>query len=125
MTGLPPPRYFILRLHRYGPLVPARLTVIDTEPGEPDNKRDRWPTTILCCDIAGEVRPPEEITDRFYWPKSHWKHAEPVSEAVYRQHFDRMRQAEHADPSNPVLSPRKRVDPAAVALPDFTQENAR
>lgn len=118
-------QHFIVRVTRYGPLVPARLMEIDTEPGEPDNPRDRWPATILCADIAGEVVPPEQLTDRFYWPKHHWKHAEPVSEATYRAHFEHMRRAESCDPSNPVLTPRKRVDPAAVALPDFTQENAR
>lgn len=118
-------RHFILRVTRYGPLVPARLMEIDHEPGEPDNPRDRWPATLLCADIAGEVVPPEQLSERFYWPASHWKHAEPVSEATYRHHFERMRQAERADPSNPVLSPRKRVDPAAVPLPSFAEENAR
>jgi hypothetical protein len=119
------PRHFMLRRVRFGPLVPARLMEIDHEPGEPDNPRDRWPATLLCADIAGEVVPPEELTERFYWPANHWKHAEPVSEAVYRHHFDRMRRAENAGESNPMLSSTKRVRAADVALPSFVEENTR
>lgn len=120
-----PPRHYLMRVTRYGPLVPARLVEIDHEPGEPDNHRDRWPATILCADVAGEVVPPEQLTDRFHWTISHWKWAQPIPEAIYRYHFERLRQAEIDDPSAPVLRPRKRVDPAAVPLPDFSEENAR
>ena len=115
----------MLRRVRFGPLVPARLIEIDHEPGEPDNPRDRWPATLLCADIAGEVVPPEELTDRFYWPQGHWKFAEPVSEAVYRHHFERMRRAESSGESNPMLSSKQRVRAADVALPSFAEENAR
>jgi hypothetical protein len=118
-----PARYFLLRRVRFGPLVPARLMEIAHEPGEPSNPRDRWPATIVCADIAGEVVPPEELTDRFFWSKHHWKWAEPVDEATYRYHFERLRRAETADPQNPVLRSRKRVDPAAVPLPSFEREN--
>lgn len=119
------PQHFLMRVTRYGPLVPARLVEIDHEPGEPSNPRDRWPATILVADVAGEVVPPEQLTERFFWGKHHWKWAEPVSEATYRHHFERMRQAETDDPTAPVLRPHKRVDPAAVALPSFAEENAR
>jgi hypothetical protein len=117
------PRYFLLRRVRFGPLVPARLMEIAHEPGEPSNPRDRWPATVLCADIAGEVVPPEQLTDRFFWDKNHWKWAEPVDEATYRYHFEHLRRAETADPQSPVLRSRKRVDPAAVALPSFEREN--
>lgn len=120
-----PARYFLLRRVRFGPLVPARLVEIDHEPGEPDNPRDRWPATLLCADIAGEVVPPEEITDRFYWPRDHWKWAEPVSEEVYRYHFDRMRRAEAAGDPDPMLRSRQRVRAADVPLPSFAEENAQ
>jgi hypothetical protein len=119
-----PPRYFILRLTRFGPLLPARLHEIDHEPGEPDNPRDRWPPTVLEADIAGERLPPEELTDRFFWPAAHWKHAEPVTEAVYRYHFERMRRAESSGESNPMLRPRQRVRAADVPLPNFDSERA-
>jgi hypothetical protein len=119
-----PPRYFVLRVTRYGPLVPARLTEIDTEPGEPGNKRDRWPPTVLCADIAGAVVPPEELTERFMAPVGHWKYAQPISEAEYRHRFALLRWAEAHRPADPTLKPRRRVDPTHLPLPDFTRENA-
>jgi hypothetical protein len=119
-----PPRYFMLRRVRFGPLLPARLHEIAHEPGEPSNPRDRWPATVLEADVGGERLPPEELTDRFHWPQGHWKFAEPVSEAVYRHHFDAMRRAERSGESNPALRPRQRVRAADVPLPSFAEENA-
>lgn len=118
------PRYFMLRLRRDGPLVPARIIEIDHEPGEPDNPRDRWPATLCCVDIAGEVRPPEELTERFFAPMSHWKYAEPVSETEYRYQLTRLRWAEKNRPSDPALQPRRKIDPRQVVLPSFARENA-
>lgn len=120
-----PARYFIMRVTRYGPLVPARLMEIDTEPGEPDNPRDRWPATILCADIAGEVVPPEQLTDRFFWQPPHWKHVKEISQREYEHLFALMRRAETDDPTAPVLRPRQRVRAADVTLPSFAEENAR
>jgi hypothetical protein len=119
-----PPRHFVLRVTRYGPLVPARLQWIDYEPGEPDNHRDRWPSVIPFVDIAGEVVPPEELTERFMAPVGHWKFAQPISEAEYQHRFAMLRWAEEHRPSDPTLRPRRRVDPTHLPLPDFTKENA-
>jgi hypothetical protein len=118
------PRYFVLRLRRDGPLLPGRLIEIDHEPGVRDNPRDRWPPTVMCGDIAGNVVPPEEITSRAHWPAGHWKYAQPITEAEYRWRFDRMRWAESNLPTDPTLRPRRRVDPRQVALPSFDRENA-
>lgn len=120
-----PARHFIMRLTRYGPLVPARLIELDHEPGEPDNKRDRWPAMILCADIAGEVVPPEQLTERFYWQPPHWKHVKEISQREYEHLFALMRRAETDDPTAPVLRPRQRVRAADVPLPSFAEENAR
>jgi hypothetical protein len=116
------PRHFLMRLVRGGALVPARLRWLDHEPGEPDNPRDRWPPFVVVCDIAGEVRPPEELTDRFHWPASHWKHAAPISEGEYRYQLARLRWAERHRPQDPTLQPRRPVDPRQVALPSFARE---
>ena len=89
-------RYFLLRFVRGGPLVPARLREIDHEPGEPENKRDRWPPFITIADIAGELVPTEMLTERLHWKKGHWKYLEPVSPAEYRYRFEYMRWAETA-----------------------------
>jgi hypothetical protein len=117
-----PPRHFVLRVTRYGPLVPARLQWIDYEPGEPDNHRDRWPSVIPFVDIAGEVVPPEELTERFMAPVGHWKYAQPISEADYRFLFDHLRWLETVRPNDPVLQPRRRVDPQRMQLPSFERE---
>jgi hypothetical protein len=117
-------RYFVLRLVRRGPLVPARLQSIDHEPGEPANKRDRWPPTILICDIAGEDTPPEDLTDRFHWPARHWKYAEPIGEGEYRHRLQWLRWAEKGRPDHPVLRPRRRIDPHTQPAPNFEREKA-
>jgi len=121
-----PPRYFLLRLVRNGPLVPGRLQVIDHEPGEPDNKREgsRWPVLLEMADIAGEEVPPEDLTERLWAPATHWKYAQPVSEAEYRRHFARLRWAERHRPTDPTLRPRRAVDVRQVPLPSFERENA-
>jgi len=119
------PAYYLLRMTRYGPLMPARLQWLDHEPGVPDNLRhDRWPALLVCADIGGEVVPPETLTDRFHWPAGHWKYAQPVTAAQYRHAFDRLRWAERNAPSDPTLRPRRRVAPTQIPLPSFDRENA-
>ena len=118
-----PARYFLMRLRRDGPLVPARLIEVDHEPGCPDNPRDRWPATVWCADVAGEVVPPELVTERFYWQSPHWKYLQPISEAEYRYQLTRLRWAEEHRPDAPELRPQRKVDPRQVPLPDFSREN--
>jgi hypothetical protein len=117
-------RHFLMRVTRHGPLVPARLVEVNHEPGEPENTRDRWPPTVLCADIAGEVVPPEDLTERFMAPTGHWKWPQPVSKQEYRYHFDRLRWAEENRPTDPALKPRRGVDPTHLPMPDFSRENA-
>jgi hypothetical protein len=115
------PRYFVLRLVRDGPLLPARLLWLDHEPGVPDNKLDRGRASLYpAADIGGEEVPPEDVTDRFHWPATHWKFAKPISESEYRARFDQMRRAEAHQLPDPVLRPRRRVDPRQVDLPEFS-----
>lgn len=118
------PRYYLMRVQRYGPLVPARLQYLDHEPGEPSNKRDRWPALLPFVDIAGEVRPPEELTERGAWQAPHWKFAQEIDRREYERRFAAMRQAEADGIDDPVLRPRRRVDPRQLPLPDFSKENA-
>jgi hypothetical protein len=112
-------QHFLLRLTRGGPLVPARLQELDHEFGEPDNHRDRWPPTVLVADIAGEIVPPEELTDRFHWKAGHWKHAAAITEGEYRHLMDVLRWAERNQPDHPSLRPRRRIDPRTARLPSF------
>lgn len=119
------PRYYLLRLVRYGPLVPARLQYLNHEPGELDNHRDRWPAMLCVVDIAGENRPPEELLERFHWRPGHWKYAQPITEAEYRYRLELLRWAETGSPDDPILRPRRRADPRQAPLPNFDKENAR
>lgn len=120
-----PPRHFLCRVVRFGPLVPARLRYINHEPGEPGNLREgsRWPVFILCADVAGTEVEPEWLEERLWAPAGHWKHCSPITETEYRYQLARLRWAESASPSDPTLRPRRKVDPASVALPSFEKES--
>jgi hypothetical protein len=118
-----PPQHFVLRLVRGGPLVPARLRWLDHEPNEPDNPRDRWPALLPVVDIAGEIVPPEELTERFHWKRGHWKYAQPVTEAEYRHRLATMRWAERNRPEDPRVKARRRIDRQQMPLPNFDREN--
>lgn len=117
------PRYYLMRLVRHGPLVPARQQWLDHEPGELSNKRDRGGLLEL-VDIAGEVRPPEELHERLHWPRGHWKFCQPIAEAEYHYLLERLRWAEENEPDDPALAPRRRIDPRQGTLPSFERENA-
>lgn len=120
------PCYFLLREVRFGPLVPARLYWLDHEPGVPENKREgsRWPVYIQAADIAGVEVEPERVAERLMWSAPHWKYPQRITETEYRYQLARLRWAEVANPEDPTLRPRRKVDPASVKLPDFKRENA-
>ncbi len=120
------PRYFMLRVRRDGPLVPAHLWWCDHEPGEPENKRygSRWPELYPCADIAGAEVPPEDLIERLWWPSTHWKCPQPISETEYRYQLQRIIWAERNRVDEPALRPRRALDPAQLPLPDFERENA-
>jgi hypothetical protein len=147
----PPPRHYLIRLRRDGPLVPARLRWLDHEPGEPDNKLDRGSLVPFpAVDIAGKDVEPEVLIERVILqpnrrgdmlkqpaalladflaapsgavPLTHWRYAQPISEAEYRHQLKLRGWAQTYRPSHPVLQPRQRVDPAQLPIPDFTREH--
>jgi hypothetical protein len=53
--------YWMVRLRRDGPEVPARLFWCDHEPGIPENKLDRWPMPYLQGQIGTDLADPYEI----------------------------------------------------------------
>lgn len=124
-------RHFMLRMARYGPLVPARLWLCDHEPDVPENKLDRGRLSLYPrADIAGTEVDPELLFDRMMsptdWqpgnPVSHWRYAQPVTRAEYFFQLQRLRWAEKAQPAEPGLRPRAVVEPSQLPLPDFSQE---
>ncbi len=118
------PAFYLLRMTRYGPLVPARVQWLDHEPGQPDNLRDRWPALIPQVDIAGEIVEPEILLERVHWTGGHWKSLESISAEQYEHAFRHLRWAERNAPDHPTLRPRRRVTPTQIPLPSFDRENA-
>jgi hypothetical protein len=57
---LQPGYWLIKKRKRFAPL-PARIYWCDHEPGNPENKLDRWPLPFLAGEIAGEPADPEDI----------------------------------------------------------------
>ena len=126
-------RHFVMRVARYGPLVPARLWFCDSEPGVPENKLDRGRLSLYPrADIGGVEVDPEQLADRLYsmtdptpaHPPSHWRFAKAISEAEYRWRLDSLRWLEQTRPDDPQLKPRRRLAASDLPLPDFDRENA-
>ena len=145
------PRHYLIRLRRDGPLVPARLQWLDHEPGEPTNKLDRGALVPFpAVDIAGKEVEPELLIERVIFqpnrrgdmlkqpaslladflaqpggsaPLTHWRYAQPISEAEYRHQLTKRSWAAIHRPRHPVLQPRQRVDPQQLPIPDFTREH--
>lgn len=120
---VPHPSHFLMRVTRLGPLVPAKLWLDDAEPGEPSNKLDRGRLSIYPrAEIAGKEVPPEEVSDRLHWHEGHWKWCQPITADEYRYQVSRLTWAARHRPGDPTLAPRKPVDTAQMALPNFAQE---
>jgi len=124
-------RHFLLRVTRYGPLVPARLWWCDSEPGVPDNKLDRGRLSLYPrADIAGIEVEPDLLGDRLCSltdprpanPITHWRYAKPISAEEYRWRFDALRRVEALRPDDPLLQTRRRLAAADVEVPDFSRE---
>jgi len=124
--------HFVLRVARFGPLVPGRLYWCDHGPDDPpENKLDRGRLSLYPrADIAGLEVDPERLADRLYsltdprpaQPPSHWRFAKAISAEEYQWRLASLRWAEQHRPDDPVLRPRQRVTAADVPVPDFTRE---
>jgi hypothetical protein len=122
--------YYLLRLTRRGPLVPARLVFLNHEPGVPDNLLDRGHRSIYPqADIGGEIVPPEELFDRLFAPSegdfrpghspTHWRYAKPIGRAEYETRLRHLRWCEDNAPDHPTLRPRRPINPRTARLPSF------
>jgi hypothetical protein len=144
-------RHFLMRVARYGPIVPARLWWCDSEPGVPENKLDRGRLSLYPrADIGGVETDPDILLDRLGFrrrgdsgslpyevlpaladpkrltprPLGHWAYTKPISEAEYRWRFDALRRVEALRPDDPLLKTRRRLAAADVEVPDFSREEA-
>jgi len=123
--------HFVLRVTRYGPLMPARLWWCDHDPADSENKLDRGRLSLYPrADIGGLEVDPERLADRLWsltdprpaQPPSHWRYAKAVSEGEYKWRLDSLRWLESNQPDHPVLRPRQRVAAADIEVPDFSRE---
>lgn len=127
-------RHFLLRVTRYGPLVPGRLWWCDHGPDDPpDNRLDRGRLSLYPrADIGGVEVEPEQLADRLFsltdprpaHPPSQWRYAKPISAEEYRYRFDALRRVEELRPDDPLLRARRRLAAADVEVPDFSREEA-
>lgn len=146
------PAYFMLRVRRDGPLVPARLWLCDHDPADPSNKLDRGRLVPYPrAEIAGREIDPQRLLDRLgVWrrrgdmpmlphevlaaladpaqltprPVGHWAYAEPISEAEYRYRVAHLEWTRAHHPSDPRGQAHGRVKPAELPLGDFSRERA-
>lgn len=141
------PIYLMLRVVRYGPLVPARLWLDDAEPGEPSNKLDRGNVSVYPrAEIAGSEADPDIILDRLgIWqrrgdgrllppdviaaladaalrtprPVGHWAYAQPISPAEYAYQMAHREWIEATNPGDGRLYARGKLRSTDVPLPKF------
>ncbi len=104
------PGHWLIRLRKMAPQIPARTYWCDHEPGNPENKRDRWPLRFLAGEIAGDVADPLDIfgaRDRVpLKPRQPLK--TPEQEYSYR--CARMRHAKKYEPEDPLAQPYRAID---------------
>jgi hypothetical protein len=128
-----PPRHFLMRVRRDGPLVPARIWLCDHEPASPENKLDRGRLSVYPrADVGGLEVDPERLFDRLMsstdWqpahPITHWRYAQPITETEYAYRVRQLQWASAHKPDDPGLRPKTPLKPSQLQLPDFTRENS-
>ena len=103
----PEPGWWMLRLRASAPEVPAMIAVLDHEPGDPDNKLDRWPLP-LWAEIAGQLADPLTVWAQRKRPISPEEYAYQRALCLWTR--------EHA-PDEPLAQPRKKTDWLQAVLP--------
>jgi hypothetical protein len=94
----------MVRLTRYGPEIPASITRIDHEPGDPDNKLDTGPIFVANIGLK-EVDPL-----RVWWMARRRR----ISEAEHRYQMARLAWMRDYDPFRPEMVPTEPVDLASL-----------
>jgi hypothetical protein len=104
----PEPGYWLVRLIKDGPWVPAAIVRVQTmhEPGEPDNLMERSP--FLAAEIAGDTVAVDEVWQR---------RGQPITADEYVQRVAQIKWARQHAPHDPIANPRERIDPLTAPLP--------
>ena len=110
-TFTPQCGWFLTKMSRGGPLVPARIWLeqeVDPDSGE------LLSDEILKCEINGYARDPEEQFIYFF--------DSPIEKSAYDYLMARKDFAEEHAPHEPAANPFKRLDWSQVPTPTFTKE---
>ncbi len=99
----------------------------DHEPGNEENKLDRWPIPFLAGEIGGRWVDPKEIWLRVLQRETepnHWKCAMPIipkdgltPAEEYQYQLALLEYAKQNDVTHPLAKPYKPVNLAALPLP--------
>ena len=110
------PGYWAIKLRKRGPPVPARTMMIDHEPGNPENKLDRWPLPYLAGEIAGAVADPLDIfAAPLRWPLQ--PRGGLTVEREYAFQVADIRHARQWRKEDPIANPRRRVRLGRMPIP--------
>jgi hypothetical protein len=129
--------YVLMRLVRRGPLMPVRFWLCDHAPGEPWNKRDRWPLAVFAAEVARDwYDPPPRSNDPFergltvdpvldLWARqfamARWKRPTPITSRQYRYESDRIAWCREHRPHDPRCHPWRAVRARDVETPEFAE----
>lgn len=97
--------FYMVKFARKAVEVPARIYIADHEPGEPDNKRDRWPLEIILGEICGK---PADAFDVWLW------HRRRLTEAEFHYQLADFLHAQEWRPGDPKANPRQPIDLASA-----------
>ncbi len=102
--------FWLIRLRKLAPQIPARTYLCNHEPGAPDNILDRWPLPFLAGEIAGDVADPLDIFGAR--DREPLKPRPPLKtvEQEYAFLVEDMRHARLYRPEDPLAQPRRAVD---------------
>ena len=103
--------WFVTRMTRGGPMVPARIWL---EQEVCPDTGELLSDEVLKCEINGQPRDAYEV-----W---HWICGEPIEESAFNYLIARGEFAREWAPSEPAANPYSRVDWSKVPTPTFNEE---
>ena len=95
------PGWWIVRRGPGYPETPAMLARIEHEPGNPDNRLDRWPPWIWIAEMAGRPCDPYDVVL--------CREKRPIGEAEYRYQRALCAWAQEWDARDPRLRPYRKT----------------
>lgn len=111
----PEPGYWMIRLVKGGPAVPAMIECRPHEPGNPFNVLDRSPRSLWHAEIDGEPADVERVWNARPVPGPDDK--PQITRAEYDYQVALGRHAKEYLPNHPRANPRSKIDLMTVPLP--------